>query len=88
LPVSLCVGAHDVGVNAPEAAADNRLRLMAVTGETAVYPWSGPGWAVSLAVVPDVVWRTSRACSAARVMLSLMKSRKRAMFSRRVAAGV
>jgi hypothetical protein len=48
----------------------------------------GLGWAVSFEVVSGLVWRTSRACSAARVMLSLMKSRKQAMFSRRVAAGV
>lgn len=32
--------------------------------------------------------RTARACSAARVMVSLMKSRKRATFSRRAAAPV
>ena len=35
-----------------------------------------------------LVWRISRACSAARAMLSETKSRKRAMFSRRMAAGV
>jgi Tat protein translocase TatC len=44
--------------------------------------------AVSFEVPSGLVWRTSRACSAARVMLSLMKPRKRAMFSRRAAAGV
>ncbi len=66
----------------------SRLRLMAVTIETAVYPRSGLGWRCRLRLFQVLVWRTSRACSAARVMLSLMKSRKRAMFSRRAAAGV
>ncbi|MER7893759.1 SDR family NAD(P)-dependent oxidoreductase [Micromonospora sp. NPDC094482] len=52
------------------------------------YPWSALGRVVSFDAAAGLVCRTSRACSAARVMLSLMKSRKRATFSRRVAAGV
>jgi hypothetical protein len=58
----------------------------------AVYPRSGPGLAVPSAVpsegVSGLVERISRACSAARVRLSPTKSRKRAAFSRRTAAGV
>src|ERR1700733_5500305 len=72
-----------------------RLRLtgpvwapLAVPVKTAVYPRSEPGVVVSPGVVSGFVWRTSRTCSAARRMLSLMKSLKRAMFSRRAAAGL